>query len=100
MSQCATCGSFAFNLGRVGINQGDLCDAHYWQARALRAEAAVKVAVESTPSGMVLVPIIPTEKMVDAGFAAMSKPATSRTRATWKAMLGAAAKSTTRKKPS
>jgi hypothetical protein len=25
------CGSYAFNLLSGGINQGDLCDVHYWQ---------------------------------------------------------------------
>jgi hypothetical protein len=34
-----TCGSYAFNLWKDGIEQGDLCDVHYWQDRAQRAEA-------------------------------------------------------------
>jgi phage-related protein len=33
-----TCGSYAFNLHKEGINQGDYCDRHYWEARARRAE--------------------------------------------------------------
>ena len=31
-----TCGSYAFNLVRDGIDQGDLCDVHYWQNKAQR----------------------------------------------------------------
>ena len=27
------CGSCAFNLHQQGINQGTLCDVHYWQTR-------------------------------------------------------------------
>lgn len=37
-SKCAegyVCGSFAFNLYKEGIDQGDLCDVHYWKAKAL-----------------------------------------------------------------
>ncbi len=30
------CGSYAFNLYKDGIDQGDLCDVHYWQAKAQR----------------------------------------------------------------
>lgn len=30
------CGSYQFNLWRDGIEQGDLCDVHYWQAKAQR----------------------------------------------------------------
>ena len=37
--KCIKCGSFAFNLKSEGIDQGDLCDVHYWQERAHRAEA-------------------------------------------------------------
>ena len=33
------CGSYAFNLYKDDIDQGDLCDVHYWQGRAHRAEA-------------------------------------------------------------
>jgi hypothetical protein len=31
-----TCGSYAFNLYKDGIDQGDLCDVHYWQNKAQR----------------------------------------------------------------
>jgi len=31
------CGSYAFNLYMDDIDQGDLCDVHYWQAKAQRA---------------------------------------------------------------
>ena len=36
------CGSYAFNLEKDDIDQGDLCDVHYWQKRALEAEALTK----------------------------------------------------------
>ena len=27
------CGSYAFNLEKEGIDQGALCDRHYWQVK-------------------------------------------------------------------
>jgi hypothetical protein len=33
------CLSYAFNLYKDDIDQGELCDVHYWQERALKAEA-------------------------------------------------------------
>ena len=39
------CGSYAFNLWRDGIDQGDLCDVHYWQNKAEMAVAEVFAAV-------------------------------------------------------
>jgi hypothetical protein len=39
MKTCIKCGSHAFNLYAEGIDQGGLCDVHYWQGRARRAEA-------------------------------------------------------------
>jgi hypothetical protein len=30
------CGSYAFNLYKDDINQGNLCDVHYWQEKAQR----------------------------------------------------------------
>ena len=39
MSKCVKCGSYAFNLYKEDIDQGGLCDVHYWQGRAHRAEA-------------------------------------------------------------
>jgi hypothetical protein len=30
------CGSYAFNLYKDDIDQGDLCDVHYWQEKAQR----------------------------------------------------------------
>ena len=39
MNKCIKCGSHAFNLYKEGIDQGGLCDVHYWQGRAHRAEA-------------------------------------------------------------
>lgn len=35
------CGSFAFNLWREGIDQGEFCDVHYWQHRAERADTRI-----------------------------------------------------------
>jgi len=36
------CGSYAFTLYKEDIDQGDLCDVHYWEKRALEAEAKLK----------------------------------------------------------
>jgi hypothetical protein len=36
------CGSYQFNLYKHDIDQGDLCDVHYWQDRAQKAEATSK----------------------------------------------------------
>lgn len=33
------CGSYAFNLYKEGIVQGDFCDHHYWQDQAMKARA-------------------------------------------------------------
>jgi hypothetical protein len=38
------CGSYAFNLYKEQIDQGDRCDHHYWQERAMEAEALVDSA--------------------------------------------------------
>jgi hypothetical protein len=43
-----SCGSYAFNLWKEGIEQGEYCDHHYWQdqvtkARADEREACAKV---------------------------------------------------------
>jgi hypothetical protein len=38
------CGSYAFNLYTEQIDQGDRCDHHYWQDRAVKAEALVDAA--------------------------------------------------------
>jgi len=43
-----TCGSYAFNLRREGIDQGEFCDVHYWQARAEKAEAVAAREREAT----------------------------------------------------
>jgi hypothetical protein len=32
--RCTECGSYAFNLYKEGIDQGDLCDVHYWKKQA------------------------------------------------------------------
>ena len=33
------CGSYAFNLYKENIEQGDYCDQHYWEDRAMKAAA-------------------------------------------------------------
>lgn len=33
------CGSYAFNLYKENIDQGDFCDHHYWQDQAMKARA-------------------------------------------------------------
>jgi hypothetical protein len=33
------CGSYAFNLYKEDIDQGDYCDHHYWQDQAIKARA-------------------------------------------------------------
>jgi hypothetical protein len=44
------CGSYAFNLYKDGIDQGNLCDVHYWQAKALAQPEQEPVAWLSTDS--------------------------------------------------
>ena len=46
------CGSYQFNLYKYDIDQGDLCDVHYWQdqtqkARSDEREACAKVCDEN-----------------------------------------------------
>lgn len=43
------CGSYAFSLYQEGIKQGDYCDHHYWQDKAMKAaeqerKACAKIA--------------------------------------------------------
>ncbi len=49
MNKCIKCGSYAFNLYKEGIDQGGLCDVHYWQGRAHRAEALMSVPDGAQP---------------------------------------------------
>jgi hypothetical protein len=35
------CGSYQFNLYKNDIDQGDLCDVHYWQTKAQRPWAGL-----------------------------------------------------------
>ena len=54
MSKCIKCGSYAFNLYKEEIDQGGLCDVHYWQGRAHRAEAlAEQPAQQQEPYGWI-----------------------------------------------
>lgn len=55
MSKCVKCGSYAFNLYKEDIDQGGLCDVHYWQYRAHRAEAlAEQPAQQQEPVATVI----------------------------------------------
>jgi hypothetical protein len=38
------CGSYAFNLYKEQIDQGDRCDQHYWQEKAMEAAAQEREA--------------------------------------------------------
>ena len=38
------CGSYAFNLYKENIEQGDYCDQHYWEDRAMKAAAQEREA--------------------------------------------------------
>ena len=49
MKTCIKCGSHAFNLYAEEIDQGGLCDVHYWQGRAHRAEAQPPRPVQRQP---------------------------------------------------
>ena len=49
MSKCVKCGSYAFNLYKEDIDQGGLCDVHYWQYRAHRAEALAEQPAQQEP---------------------------------------------------
>ena len=55
MSRCTfkqgqfNCGSYAFNLYKEDIDQGGLCDVHYWQGRAHRAEALAQQLAQQEP---------------------------------------------------
>ena len=45
------CPSYAFNLERDGIEQGDLCDVHYWQSMAESMRDALQSAMKAlTPN--------------------------------------------------
>ena len=46
MTRCTfkQCGSYAFNLYKEDIDQGDLCDHHYWQDQAQKAVLAEREA--------------------------------------------------------
>ncbi|MBU3577555.1 hypothetical protein [Polynucleobacter sp. UK-Kesae-W10] len=45
MKRCH-CGSYAFNLYKEDIDQGDLCDVHYWKEKALAQPEQEPVLVE------------------------------------------------------
>jgi hypothetical protein len=39
------CGSYAFNLYKEQIDQGDRCDHHYWREQAMKAVAHERDAI-------------------------------------------------------
>ncbi len=39
------CGSYAFNLYKENIDQGDYCDQHYWEDQAKKAAAHEREAI-------------------------------------------------------
>ena len=39
------CGSYQFNLYKYDIDQGDLCDVHYWQDQTQKARADEREAI-------------------------------------------------------
>jgi hypothetical protein len=52
------CGSYAFNLYMDDIDQSDLCDVHYWQAKAQRTWVSltndhIADVIDSMPQGIV-----------------------------------------------
>lgn len=53
IDKCIKCGSYAFNLYKEDIDQGGLCDVHYWQYRAHRAEALAEQPAQQEPVGYV-----------------------------------------------
>jgi hypothetical protein len=40
--KCRLCGSYQFNLHQESIDQGELCDVHYWKVLALKGRDVVK----------------------------------------------------------
>lgn len=42
--KCRLCGSYQFNLHQEGIDQGELCDVHYWKVLALKGRDIAKLA--------------------------------------------------------
>lgn len=47
------CGSYAFNLRKEGIDQGNLCDRHYWETRARAAEARLATLEAKVPKHLI-----------------------------------------------
>ena len=46
------CGSYAFNLYKEDIDQGDYCDRHYWQDQAIKARADEREQALAAPVPM------------------------------------------------
>ncbi len=42
--KCRLCGSYQFNLHQEDVDQGDLCDVHYWKVRALKGKEVTTLA--------------------------------------------------------
>lgn len=51
LGEDSNCGSYQFNLHQQGIEQGTLCDVHYWQARVAELEALLREAALIVPGG-------------------------------------------------
>jgi len=45
------CGSYAFNLEKDDIDQGDLCDVHYWENKAKRERVVFPTVLRKMWSG-------------------------------------------------
>ena len=48
------CSSYAFNLEKDDIEQGDLCDVHYWQDQAQKARADEREACAKVCDNMAM----------------------------------------------
>ena len=46
------CGSYAFNLWKESIEQGDYCDHHYWQDQAQKARVDEREACAKMVEGL------------------------------------------------
>lgn len=42
--KCKLCSSYQFNLHQQQIDQGELCDVHYWEVQALKGREVAKLA--------------------------------------------------------
>jgi hypothetical protein len=59
------CGSYAFNLYKDGIDQGNLCDVHYWQAKALAQQEQEPVAWMLTDKNINSIQVDSIQRLID-----------------------------------